>query len=270
MSDGVKNVVIYATCQGRMLCDVFNASSQFSSQYRIIDQVQNYELIRTGRSFLTYLNHLENLKQADVFIYQPIADIYGDNATDVLKSYLKPDAVAISIPYVYNSSFWPIVPTSNIDVSDDWMVPMMSVIKNAEVIRELYKTLSLDEILREFSQGNIDFQYIKRFNNDITILQEKENVTDVKAAQFILDNYKRMILFNGPSHPTYDVICHMGNQILRILGIDDVVEYVDQPWYYPSLEPLPFTKCAKQAFGFEFESQSEEFYFPLIRKMLSR
>ena len=49
----------------------------------------------------------ETLKQADVFIYQPIHDRHGEYSTNyIIKNILKKDCKTISFPYIYNSAFF--------------------------------------------------------------------------------------------------------------------------------------------------------------------
>jgi len=268
----MKTALIYATCQGRMIYDVLYASRQFSEQYIIVDHIHNYELIRTQRSFLTYSDYFVKLKNADLFIYQPLAETYGENATDTLKTHMKPGSQAISIPYLWNFSFWPMVVTSAPNISDNFRLVDTELIKNSSIIKKLLVDgWTESDILSAYDHGQIDFNYAERFRRNQNILRIKERGTDVKAVDFIEQNYKTKKLFNDVSHPSYELILHMGNQILNKLGFDPV-ETLDMDRCYMPTMRTPYDHSGKNAFNFEFpiDDNASEYFHNVIKKVVSQ
>lgn len=270
-----KIVLFYATCQGSMLLDCLNDSEEFGSLYHAVDCIHNYELIRNHRSFLTYLDFLDNLKKADLFIYQPLRDEFKDNATSHLLSYLKPDAKAISIPYAWNSSFWPLMKSDPTDISDRSLATRTKEsFVNAIVLKKLRNQgMSIDDILAAYDNHKIDFNYTARFARNIKILSFKEQQTDVKIVDYITSNHKNIKLFTEPSHPTYHLLFHMANQILNMLRLQPIqYDGTLSERYHLSTRPgRPYDITAKQAFEFKFDidTDSHLYYRKLIEEYLT-
>lgn len=270
-----KTVLIYATCQGVMIRDCLLQSPEFHDRYVIIDQIHNYDLIRNRRSFLTYGGHLENLKVADLFIYQPLRDEFGDNATARLMGYCKPGAGTISIPYVWNSSFWPLIKSTPADISDRALArPYRETFANSAVLKKLLNQgMTMADILAAYDAGKIDFDYTARFARNMRILSFKERHTDVKVVEYIMQNYKRLKLFSEPSHPSYHIMLHMANQILVALGLPPV--QFDggntERFYLSELGSRPYDASAKQALGFKFDADADahSYYRKLIEEYLT-
>ena len=96
------NLVFYTNCQYRVL-DYFikNHINKIETKH-----IENYSLIKNKNQI-----PFDILKQADIFIYQPIDKKHGIYSTDIsvennIMSYLSPNCKIISFPYIYNSSFW--------------------------------------------------------------------------------------------------------------------------------------------------------------------
>jgi hypothetical protein len=51
------------------------------------------------------------LCECDIFIYQPLSNIYPIYNTEHLLSYLKPNCKIISFPYIFNDAFTPLYKT---------------------------------------------------------------------------------------------------------------------------------------------------------------
>lgn len=267
-----KTALIYATCQGRMIYDVLYQSDEFREQYNIVDVIHNYDLIKPGRSFLTWSSHLNDLKNADLFIYQPLGLQYGPNATDVILKYLKPSAHTCSIPYVLNRSFWPLVSSLTVDVSDDFEQINSNVIKNKIAIYELlFQGFTKNEIIDQYLNNKINFYYQDRFDADILQLQRKELDTTITVSQYILNNYKKYKLFDSSSHPTYKIIADMANQILKSIGLKEVDYNEEKCTYRPTLY-MPMDATAIDFFNMNIEpnSDSQEFYVNLISQVIDK
>jgi hypothetical protein len=263
----MKKVLIYATCQGVMLYGALGQSEQFLESYSLDSNIHNYELIRTDRKFLEYNNQAQELKEADLFIYQPLDDSYGHNATNHLLSYLKPDAIAISIPYVVNLSLWPLIIGGAADIGDDFHLAHLPTIKNHEVIDALVdQGLSVDDILDLYDRDQIDYKYQARHKATMQILKDKESITDITVSDFIEKNIEKIKLFNYPSHPTYPVIFHMANQILQRLGLDPIKCPKDTSDFWMPVNYLPYADTAQQVFKFKFDTdaESKQYYRNII------
>jgi hypothetical protein len=269
-----KIALIYATCQGSMLHNALQGSKEFTSEYTVVDAIHNYELIRNGRSFLTYSNCLENLKNADLFIYQPLGLEYGPNATDVILKHAKPSAKLITVPYVLNRSFWPVVPSASVDTSDDFEQLNFDVLKNKIAIyRLLHQGHTRQQIVDQYLQNQIDFEYDRRFSEDIARLEKKELTTTVKVSEFIKQNYQQYKLFDSPSHPAFITITHMANQILQSLNFEPMpLSLTANPdrCYAPTHLPVEHSAILNFKMNFDADSNGTDFYLNIINKLIDK
>lgn len=214
------NIFVYGNCQSKGI--IYCLSKVLEANFI---HIINYEYIWENKNL-----PIDDIKNADVFIYQPTKAKHGIYSTDTdvkgnVCSHLKPSCIKIAFPYIYNYAFWPFVPESD-------------HFKGIEPIIKLKKGgHSLETITNMFLNEEIDFDYEKKFNKCISILREKEKLCDVKVSDFICANAQNIKLFLTQNHPTTHVYIHCTNQILKLLGIKKVIEN-DAP--YPlNLVDLP-------------------------------
>ena len=209
------NIVYYSNCQYAGI----NYFLQISvPTYYNIFHLENYGLIKEKKSI-----PVDKLKEADIFIYQPIDKRHGIYSTDNtiennIMSYLSPKCKTISFPYIYNSALWCLIPPANIDgyVGE---YPDIDKYVNREPIQQLKSHgYSLNDVLRMYSNNEINFDYENRFEKCIEILRDKERKCDVKVSDFIVKHIGSNRLFFTQNHPTTCVFVHIANQVLSILG----------------------------------------------------
>lgn len=209
------NIVYYSNCQYAGI----NYFLQISvPNYYNIFHLENYGLIKEKKSI-----PVDKLKEADIFIYQPIDKRHGIYSTDVtiennILSHLSSTCKLISFPYIYNSALWCLIPPANIDgyIGE---YPNIDKYVNREPIEKLkLQGYTLDEVLRMYSNNEIDFDYENRFENCINILKNKEENCDVTVSDFIVKHIGSIRLFFTQNHPTTCVFVHIANQVLSILG----------------------------------------------------
>lgn len=251
----MKKVLVYSTCQGLMIREHLYNCPEFMAEYDYVEVVQNYQLIWGKQNFLDDPIRADYLKNCDVFIHQPLNDSYGSNATSALLPYLKPTAKQITIPYIWNTAFWPLVESQIVDTTDNFHVVSKSIIKNKGVITSLVdRGLSYDNIRSLYLEGKIDFKYQHRWDKVITVLQLKEKNTDIKVVDFILDNYKKTKLFANTSHPTSVLIKYMTEQILSILGFENF-SFSNELEVEKNFTQMPYDQSATDFFKFEFANE---------------
>ena len=212
------NIVYYTNCQFRGLDRGLDLFLQKHMKGIKKFHIENYTFIKKKKPI-----PINIVKQADIFIYQPIDKKHGIYSTDTniknnIMSYLSPECKTISFPYIYNSSLWGLIIPSN---QDGYVggYPDIDKYINREPIEKLkVKGYSLNEVLQMYFKGEINFEYEERFNKSIEILKEKEKLCDVKVAEFIEKNIKKHKLFFSQNHPTTCVFIHCVNQILSISG----------------------------------------------------
>ena len=269
-----KKVFIYGTCQGGAVMKFLKENKEFNEKYEVTNQVLSYEMISNSVDFIDNPIYREALNAADVFFYQPVRDVYGKNATEYLKTFLKEGCQTISMPFVYNSCTYPLVPALKRDFTDEWLKGQGEklVLINSEAI-DIYisQGLSSKEILDLYDTNELDFNFEQRIQDAWNTTWEKEKDLDIRIAYFIFDHLSKKRLFLYCSHPTTHVLIHATNQVLALLGCDPIENTF--PLDFCALStcgmPMSYPSASIKYFNFEFAtpepvSYADAFYRRLI------
>uniref|UniRef100_A0A6C0J621 Polysaccharide biosynthesis enzyme WcbI domain-containing protein n=1 Tax=viral metagenome TaxID=1070528 RepID=A0A6C0J621_9ZZZZ len=196
---------------------------------------------------------LKFIKNADILIYQPLNEKHKKFSTNNILKLIKTTCKTISFPYIYNNSFYPIKGPTEINQSH-FGKHCHIIFDNSECITNLIdKKLNLDEILKLYQENKINFNYEKRYNNTINILENREKVCDIKIIDFIKKNFTKERLFLLENHPTSIIFINITNQILKILNIKElkILEYGINDCNLSGYIPLDIS--SKNYFNYEFE-----------------
>jgi len=215
------------------------------------------------------------LKNADIFIYQPINDSFDIYSIKEMTKYLKESCIKISVPFIFLNSFYPLI-NKSIAITFDGVIDIRkdkykNIILNQDIIIELSKKYSREEIIELFKDNKIDFNYKKMFDENIIRMKKKEEECNVKIVDFILSNYKYHQLVNYHLHPTGILVFNYIKQIFKILNLDDPI-YIDNPLDDPPSTWL-YTESAIDFFEFEFNIEKDKLrtdnhYIELINKII--
>ena len=241
------NIVYYTNCQYRCLDYFLHKDIKGLKTYHI----ENYSLIKNKEPI-----PLDIIKHADIFIYQPIDKRHGIYSTDenCILSHLPPDCKKISFPYIYNSSLWVLIPPASIDGYIGEYSGMDKYINKEPIGKLKAQGYSLDVVLQKYSDGEIDFDYENRFTKSIEILKKKEELCDVKVAEFIEKHIRKHKLFFTQNHPTTCVMVHCVNQILSMLGQDHKYDEFAYPENICNLPgEWPHTSYDVEHWNFEYD-----------------
>ena len=260
-----KNVLLYGNCQ---ICIC------------VLEYIKNiYKNITIWWSFNLIENNIpinyDILKNTDIFIYQPINDSFESYSSKELIKYLNENCIKISVPFIFLNSFYPLT-NKAVAVTLDGIIDTRedkykNMILNQDIIIELSKKYSKDEIIELFKNNKIDFNYKKMFDENINRIKEKEKECNIKISDFILSNYKYHQLVKFHLHPTGILIFHYIKQIFKILNLDEP-EYIDNP-LKDEPSTLLYTDSAINFFEFEFNIEkdklrSDNHYIELINKII--
>lgn len=264
------NVVFYTNCQFRGIqyfLDIYYRECGVSATFT---HIENFTLIESQRAI-----DYDLLRSADVFIYQPIAARHGLYSTSNevegnILSRLKPGAQVVSIPYIYNSALWCMIPPATIDnlvggfgVDGEYI--------NREVLDQLFDAgVSLKEVLKRFKRSEIDFRYEERFQASLDILRQKESACTVKIADFIEANIRTQRLFYTQNHPTTCVFVHCVNQVLEALGFKysfDAKEYPENIGEFSKGWPHSTSDLKDWQFEFPIPRVDNAFYCKHITRI---
>ena len=202
------NIVIYSNCQGNAIKALLN-EKLLCNYY----QISNYQYFNKPNNL-----PFEILKSADIFIFQFTNKSHGICSTDPnsdnnIFSFLKKDCIKIGIPSIFQSSFWPIIPNFG------------SCTDGHEIIIELKKKKSLNEILELYDDNKIDFKINERFDKCESHTKEIEqyyldstSLIIIPITDFIRNYYKNYRLFMTHCHPSIYIYLHIVNKIIKIIN----------------------------------------------------
>lgn len=265
-------ILFIGNCQNTGIIHFLNKSEYFEKNFEV-KQYANWMLIENQCEI-----PMTDIQSADVFVHQPLRPVHGCYSTDPtvegsIGYYVKDDCVKISYPYIFSSAMWPIAQAGQ--GQNRWF--------GGEVLDNLVSQgLSKNDIINLFLENKIDWDYNNRFNKSIEILKSKESITDVKISDFILENYKKQLLFLIPQHPTSAVFLNVANQILQKLNIplleQSVIEgvndiNVEDSTYHLSSCMFPLHKSAiidyNMEYGEDYLEDSDDFYLQRLMTYLS-
>ena len=229
----------------------------------------SWRLIREKKSV-----HVEDVKAADLFIFQPLRPVYGCYSTDPrvegsIGSLLKDSCISVSYPYTYYSALWPLCQAgAGENQINRWF--------GSEAIDGLRNCGMSDRgILNMYEKDKIDWLYESRHKETLEILRKKESITNIRISKFIEDNFRKKDLFLIPQHPSSLVFLEKANQVLEILGMDKITEDTiigendaelgDTTYQLPS-NRFPIHASAVEYYGLEFVTSyhspeyTKEFY----------
>jgi hypothetical protein len=259
----MNKILFIGNCQNTGILHFLKKSKYFNQNFEV-KQYANWQLIETQCEI-----PMVDIQSADVFVHQPLRPVHGCYSTDPtvegsIGYYVKDNCIKISYPYIFSSAMWPIVQAGQ--NQNRWF--------GGEVLDNLIsKGSSKHDIINLFLENKIDWGYTNRFNKSIEILKNKESITDIKISDFIVDNYKKRLLFLIPQHPTSSIFLNVANQILKILNIDQLSNKVidgindtsiEDSTYNLSSCMFPLHKSAimdyNLEYGEEYLEDSENFY----------
>ncbi len=213
-----KNLVFYTNCQGGIgIRNLLSSKVKFKNVYYI-------------ETFSTIWNNeelpIDIINRADIFIYQPINSKYGKYSTDTnipnnILTHLNTRCIKISFPYIYFACLYPLF-YSNAAAEIDGGNPYdISKIVNKDIIIDLKKTHTNQEIILLYDTHKIDFKFEENYINTIERIQNAEKFCNVKITPlFTLENIKKTQLMHSNNHPTNYVLKYLTNEILKILELN--------------------------------------------------
>jgi hypothetical protein len=231
--------------------------------------------IQSGRVLVNEPEYKRALANADVFIYQPLDDIYGLNATGHILPFLSQHCLKISMPYVINTSLWPFISAPAGDLNDNWDKDSDKiVVKHIEPVDELKsKGFSNDQILAMY--GDIDWNFSARHEVMMRYFRMKENDLDVQVSDFIEQYLSEKRMFVYYSHPSSELFTFMVNKILTILDVRNIPNTYSDNAFFPSVAQLDFPASSVDHFKLKFVSSDEmqradDYYKLLISNYLNK
>jgi len=258
----MKNIVIYANCQGIGISHFLKKSIHIFKNYNI-NHIRIDDLV-----FKKNTINYKLLKRADILIYQHLDDKHGEDiSTNTILKILKSKCKTISFPYIYNNSFYPV--KGPLVIKDSHRCkPCHVIFDNSEAITDLIdKKYTLNEILKLYLENKINFNYQKRWDYTNNILQQKEKICDIKILDFIKKNFSKQRLFLLENHPTSIIFINIVNQILQKINMSPI-NLSDYKINDANLSGglIPLDDSSNKFFNYEFDIKENnlEYYKQII------
>lgn len=249
----MKKVVTYANCQAKNVLRILATHPILAKEYDFENAVilSNFALIKTNQS-IPY----SDIESADLFLYQPTADVHGSYATSQLLQHCKSDCVKISFPYLYNYAFWEILMFADGDYVVGHSATRYVHLNHNPITKLKERGIPFSEIKQQIVDKTFDWEFDVRYRETQTILRSKEAECDVKAADFIDAHHKDVVLFYTQNHVATPLLKHIADQVTSLLGKDPSMfpSKVPDPDYAPNYEgaEIPIGWFAWKHYGFRF------------------
>ncbi len=251
MSNMKKVCIIYSNCQNRLLAKYLHKSKEFNQKYTI-KRYRAHLLMRKGATIPDKV-----LKQAELFIYQPVKNIHGISSSEYLLSRLSRNCQCISFPSIYFTGYFPqycrnpVPQTSNINYPGG-IIPH----GDANIITMLKQGFKEKEIITKLCDPNFYSQKFLLLNLQQTLeeLARRESELTIKISNFIRVNYRDYYLFHTQNHPSDILGVYVANQILKQIHLPtlgnelsfnnpsvDVLNHIQLPIYPSVIKNLELT-----------------------------
>lgn len=212
-----KNLVFYTNCQGGIGINTLLCSKV---KFKTVNYIETFSTIWNNIE----LQH-DILNNADIFIYQPINTKYGKYSTDIniennILTHLKTDCIKISFPYIYFACLFPLYYSNAAAEIDGGNSYDISKIVNRDIILDLKKKYTNEEIILLYNNQQIDFNFKKNYEDTIERIKNSEKICSIIITNlFTLDNIKKIKLMHTNNHPTNYVLKYITNEVLKILQL---------------------------------------------------
>jgi len=194
-------VFIFANCQGRGIQHFLNLLLRADTPVEFL-HIENYGVLNDAEAVL---RHADFIRGAGVFIFQPLSAEAAYKAPALIDELLPAWCQRISFPYIYNNALWPVVIEGN------------SVTTSDDLIEVVCSGAPLDEVLADYDAGRLQFRFMERFIDTVSILRDREESCDVKVCRFIERQLLHKPLFLTQNHPTSLVFMECARQIHLLL-----------------------------------------------------
>ena len=214
-----KICLVYANCQNKLIANYLSQSSSFNQEYQI-HRFPVHLLMEKGTTVPDAI-----IKQAKLFIYQPVKKAHGDRSSESILNKLPANCRRISFPSLYFKGYFPQYCKNPVNHILKPNYPYGFIPHgDSNVISLLAEGKSTAEITSILSDPDFYTQNFVQENLSQTLseLRQRESVLDVKISDFITTYCQKYYLFHTQNHPTDIIGIHIANQILQLLNLPTI------------------------------------------------
>ncbi len=221
------NILLYGNCQLFAIKNTLNLNNKY-----------NFTLVECWQSVIDEKEFTNLIKNSDIIITQPISDNYRD-VNYLSTSYIisqKNDNCKIIIFDSCYFNFYHFDLTYK--VINGVILQKPHSYHYGELINSYKNNLSMEEYINNFVNNKelktkeelekIADDSIFILNNRYNEYKEKycgNNIYTISTTNYIKENYKEKLLFYSMNHPSKYVIQYICEEIIKILNIDNTINY---------------------------------------------
>jgi organic radical activating enzyme len=240
--------VFFTNCFGGVLRDLFSRYPGFGDKYDLL----HHENFSKGP-----LSE-EELRGTELFVYQPLDENWGwgDLSTDKLLARLPKNCRSVSLPALNFVGFWPFLANDKRNEKSEQYPFGKYFYGDGFVLDRLREGMSKEQIVAEYMTTDLNqvVDLDKLLEREIAKVRKAEAQTDVKVADFIERNFRRLRLFNTVNHPRDVLSMFLFFEVLSVLQLP----IPSQPEFYNGLpkyfaeQESPIHPFIARHFGLEF------------------
>lgn len=223
----VKIGLVYGNCQNMSINTLITSSIKLMKKYILIDMLPVQDIKGDEKKVGFSADFIQSI---DLLIYQNVSEnnkFSPKLATAHILKNINENAKTICIPNVYFSGYFP-------QACGNPYNPFLKEYNNTPFP---YGDINIQEMQDEYSAREIaykigakDFyskEYVEKNANDsLQELINREQICDVKISDYILDNYKKEMLFFTTNHPSNKVLKELVKRVFNLC--DEIVDDIDE------------------------------------------
>jgi len=246
-----QSIVTYGNCQARGLSNLLRRCLPGSGYS--IEFLSNNP--RTGR-MKPLREILSTISRCDVLICQPLSSKHGKLSPDYIRqSVIGHQATVASFPYIFNNGMYSLTHAPVAQGRE------YGCIYGEESIVPLLEKHSLGTVFGLYRDSQIDFRLETRFSMCLDELRRREQLTDIKLADYMAGNYRQSKLLLTHNHPATSLYLQILSQIGDITDIPLSLGRIDAKDENLADLPVPYgspiSPYDKAVHGFRFVHQPD-------------
>ncbi|MEF3696797.1 WcbI family polysaccharide biosynthesis putative acetyltransferase [Desulfolutivibrio sp.] len=223
----MKKIVLSQTCQGLVLKQLLLSSDALKKEFECTF-IPNYEL-QNGKPGLAPPAALqEAVKSCNVLIYHDIAH-YNFPA---LVRQMPPGGVAIKIPYITSTIYWPTYEYQNpfwlCPRGTTALIPWPCTVLNELIVSLRDKRKILNAYLETDIASCIDINRV--YTSQLAYLRSAESGSIFNISEFVEKNFRDTQLFHLINHPALPVFLELANAIFAHLDMPLLKNFRNDPF----------------------------------------
>lgn len=205
LKSGKKIIMLYGNCFVTNIKNRLLEIKDFNEKYFLLFIPASYQFL----PYEIYEIPDKFLKACDVFIYQRLDNVFGKKlSSNYIISKLKSTCLKLSVPKFYFNIYFPQCSTTSIcDIANIYAYGTHPYFIDRNIELLYSESKSLDEIISVLNGCIYPFNYLKKAEEKMNyIIKRLKDSLDISVSDYILNNYKKELLFQDPYHPFENII----------------------------------------------------------------